>query len=140
MGVTNQILQDSRWRTIIKTDITGTNAVGLNILSDDTNAGISTILGWVAGSLTNFVSVSWSVTSGVELAWAGTGGTPILYFAGNGRYGGSDGFPAINNPTTGCGAQGNVTLANAASCKGYVVCVYHKVLNSLGEGWSANDP
>ena len=137
MGITNQILQDSRWRTIIKTDITSTNASPLDILdvSDIDGAGTA-CLGWVAGSVTNLTSISWSVTSGVEIAWAGTGGVTIVYFAGNGRYGGSDGFPAIPNPTTGGSDQGDVTLSNAAACKGYVVCVFHKVLASDGSGWS----
>ena len=138
MGVENQVLQDSRWRTIIKTNITGTNGTGLNILNDGTPGdGIETLLGWVTGSMTNLVSISWSVTTGIDLVWTGTGGQTIFSLIGSGRYGGSDGFPAIPNTSTGGAAQGNVTLANAASCKGYTVITYHKVLDSNGDGWSA---
>ena len=130
MAVTNQVIQDSRWRTIQKTTWSGTNT---NTLLLD----VSGLLGWVTGSLVNIAAVSWSTSSALTLIWAGSSATDAIVISGNGSYGGSNGFPAIaNNAGT---PTGDINLTNASAAVGYLVIVCHKVETVVGQGggWSA---
>ena len=135
MAVTNQTIQDSRWRTIIKTTITGTNSV-LNILD------ASSLVGWVTGSIVNLAAVEWSIADtsvSTHLIWDATSNVVILDFTGNGSYGGSDGMPAIANNAAVANRTGDVLLTTSGGVFGTLVCVYHKVETTAGHGngWTA---
>ena len=132
MAVVNQELQDTNWKTIIKTTISSTNS-SLTILN------VSDLLGWVTGSIVNLSAIEWSVDEGTSISWDGTDGSLILHFNGSGSYGGSDGMPAIPTTSTGGTEKGDVILSTDAACNGTIVCVYHKVETTPGHGngWSA---
>ena len=132
MAVVKQVLTDSRWKTVIKSTISGTN-------SNVTVLDASDLLGWVAGSIPSLAEIKWSVSVSTKLSWAATGGTEVLHFDGNGSYGGSDGMPALRCTSTAGGAQGDLVMDTSAACTGFLVITYHKVETTVGQGgaWSA---
>ena len=134
MAVTNQVIQDSRWRTIQKTTWSGTNT---NTLLLD----VSGLLGWVTGSIVNLAKVEWVITSAVtcDLLWDATTDVVILSFSGNGSYGGSDGMPAIPNNAAAANRTGDILLTTSAGTLGTLICEFHKVETTVGQGggWSA---
>ena len=133
MALATQILQDSRWRTIVKGTFSGTT--GASIL-----VNVSDLLGWVTGSKTNLAAVSWSTSSPIELIWTGATPKALLTLNGNGNYGGANGMSSITNDATGAHATlGDITFATGAAAVGFIVIVCHKVETVVGQGggWSA---
>ena len=123
------ILHDSRNRTIVKHVINGTNTTESILDVSD----LSYYLG--AGDLVSLAAISWSVDAGTQILWDASTNVIALHLHGSGRYGGSDGMPAIPN-NAGSGVTGDVLLTTDASCRGYIVCVYHKVVTAAGVGWT----
>ena len=64
MAVTNQTLQDSRYRTIVKTTTTSTNSAA-SILD------VSGLLGFMAvrTSLVSIAKISWSLAAQTDILW-----------------------------------------------------------------------
>ena len=132
MAVVKQILTDSRWKTVIKGTISGTN-------SNVTILDVSDLLGWSDGSICSLAEIKWSVSVSTKLSWAATGGTEVLHFDGNGSYGGSDGMPALRCTATAGGSKGDLVMDTSAACVGFLVITFHKVETTVGQGggWSA---
>lgn len=137
MATVPLVVQDSRYKTIISATFTGTmaNAAQGEILD------ISDMTGWVSATLskTNLAQVSWSCSTPIQLIWTGTTPKTALHLNGNGMYGGSNGMPAIPNTAAGGTDLGDLHMISAAASVGYVVCVFHKVTNAQGFGWTWTD-
>ena len=131
MAVVNQTLQDSRYRTIVKTTTTGTNST-TSVLD------ASGLEGYVAEgtSLLTIAKVSWSVSSQTDILWDATSNVVALALNGNGTYGFMPGQPAIPNNAAAANVTGDVLFTAAAACIGYIVVEYHKVPTAEGVGWS----
>jgi len=130
MAVTNQTLQDSKYRTIVKTVTSSTTSNG-NILD------VSGLLGFETEgtSLVNIAKISWSLSSPAEIRWDASSNVTALTLNSNGTYGFMPGQPGLaNNAST--GITGDVLFHAASACVGYVVIEYHKVTNSIGAGWT----
>ena len=130
MAVVNQTLQDSRYRTIVKTTTTGTNST-TSVLD------ASGLEGYVAEgtSLLTIAKVSWSVSSQTDILWDATSNVVALSISGNGTYGFMPGQPSIPNNAA-SGITGDVLLTAGSASVGYVVIEYHKVPNAEGVGWN----
>ena len=131
MAVANQILQDSRYRTIIKTTTSSTNAAA-EILD------ISDLEGFVAvrTSLVTIAKVSWSLSSEANILWDATSNVIALSLNGNGTYGFMPGQPALPNNAASANRTGDVLFTAGSACFGYVVVEYHKVPLASGIGWT----
>ena len=129
MAVANLTITDTKYRTTVKTDITGTNSAA-SILD------ASTLSGHVAGDLLNLAKITWSLSSQTDVLWDATTPLAALSMNGTGSYGFMPGQPALPNNAA-SGITGDVKLTNAAACVGTVVVEYHKVIDAGGKGWSA---
>ena len=131
MAVVNQTIQDSRYRTIIKTTTTGTSSV-LNILD------CSGLIGHVASplGLVTIAKMSWSFSTQTNILWDATSNIVVLSLNGNGTYGFMPGQPSIPNNAA-SGITGDVLLTAGSASVGYVVIEYHKVQEASGRGWTA---
>ena len=130
MAVANQEIQDSRYRTIIKTVSTGTTAAGEIV-------DCSGLVGFQTGGLITIAKVSWSLSSQADILWDATSNVIALSLNGNGTYGFMPGQPALSNNAASANRTGDVLFVAGAACIGYVVVEYHKVPLATGVGWSA---
>ena len=129
MALANLTITDTKYRTTVKTDITGTNSA-VQILD------ASALSGHVAGDKLNLAKITWSLSSQTDVLWDATTPLAALSMNGTGSYGFMPGQPALPN-NAGSGVTGDVKLTNAAACVGTVVVEYHKVIDAGGKGWSA---
>tara|TARA_B100001750_G_C15478682_1_gene584096 strand:+ start:39 stop:431 length:393 start_codon:yes stop_codon:yes gene_type:complete len=130
MAIVNQTIQDSKYRTMIKTTSTGTTSAG-------TIVDCSGLVGFEVGGLLNIAKISWSLSSQVDLLWDATSNVLALPLTGNGTYGFMPGQPALPNNAAAANRTGDVLFTASSACIGYVVIEFHKVPNSLGVGWGA---
>ena len=130
MAVANLTITDTKYRTTVKTDITGTNSAA-SILDE------STLSGHVAGDLLNLAKITWSLSSQTDVFWDATTDVVAISMNGTGSYGFMPGQPALPNNAAVANRTGDVKLTNAAACVGTVVVEYHKVIDAGGKGWSA---
>ena len=130
MAVVNQTLQDSRYRTIIKTTTTSTNAAA-SILD------VSTLLGFVAvrTSLVSIAKISWSLAAQTDILWDASSNVVAFSMNGSGTYGFMPGQPSLANNAAAANLTGDVLLTNGSSV-GTIVIEYHKVSLASGLGWS----
>ena len=131
MAVTSQTLQDSRYRTIIKTLSSSTTSAA-SILD------VSTLSGFVAvrTSLVTIAKVSWSLSSEANILWDATSNVIALSLNGNGSYGFMPGQPSLVNNGAAANLTGDVLFTAGSACFGYVVVEYHKVPLASGIGWT----
>ena len=133
MAVTNQTLQDSRYRTIVKTTTTSTNSAA-SILD------VSALGGFVAvrTSLVTIAKISWSVAAQTDILWDATSNVVAFSLSGNGSYGFMPGQPSLANNAAAANLTGDVLLTNGSSV-GTIVIEYHKVSLANGLGWTWTD-
>ena len=129
MAVANQTIQDSRYRTIIKTLSSSTTSAGEIV-------DCSGLIGFQTGGLLTIAKVSWSLSSEVNILWDATSNVIALSLNGNGTYGFMPGQPALPNNAASANRTGDVLFTAGAACIGYVVVEYHKVPTAEGVGWS----
>ncbi|MEE3255229.1 MAG: hypothetical protein VX199_05970 [Chloroflexota bacterium] len=129
MAVANQTIQDSRYRTIIKTLSTGTTSAGEIV-------DCSGLVGFQTGGLLTIAKVSWSLSSEANILWDATSNVIALSLNGNGTYGFMPGQPALPNNAASANRTGDVLFTAGAACIGYVVVEYHKAPTAEGVGWS----
>ena len=129
MAVANQTIQDSRYRTIVKTVSTGTTSAGEIVDCSD-------LVGFQTGGLLTIAKVSWSLSSQVDILWDATSNVIALSLNGNGTYGFMPGQPALPNNAASANRTGDVLFTAGAACIGYVVVEYHKAPTAEGVGWS----
>jgi hypothetical protein len=130
MAVTNQTIQDSRYRTIIKTVSTGTTSAGEIVDCSD-------LVGFQTGGLLTIAKVSWSLSSQADILWDATSNVIALSLNGNGTYGFMPGQPALPNNAASANRTGDVLFTAGSACVGYVVVEYHKAPTAEGVGWNA---
>ena len=133
MAVVNQTLQDSRYRTIIKTTTTGTNA-NAEILD------VSDLLGYMAlrTSLVTIAKISWSLAAQTDILWDASTNVVAFSMNGSGTYGFMPGQPSLANNAAAANLTGDVLLTNGTSV-GTIVIEYHKVSLARGLGWTWTD-
>ena len=129
MAVANQTIQDSRYRTIVKTVSTGTTSAGEIVDCSD-------LVGFQTGGLLTIAKVSWSLSSEVNILWDATSNVIALSLNGNGTYGFMPGQPALPNNAASANRTGDVLFTAGSACFGYVVVEYHKAPTAEGVGWS----
>ena len=129
MAVANQTIQDSRYRTIVKTVSTGTTSAGEIVDCSD-------LVGFQTGGLLTIAKVSWSLSSEANLLWDAISNVIALSLNGNGTYGFMPGQPALPNNAASANRTGDVLFTAGAACIGYVVVEYHKAPTAEGVGWS----
>ena len=129
MAVANQTIQDTRYRTIVKTVSTGTTSAGEIVDCSD-------LVGFQTGGLLTIAKVSWSLSSQVDILWDATSNVIALSLNGNGTYGFMPGQPALPNNAASANRTGDVLFTAGAACIGYVVVEYHKAPTAEGVGWS----
>jgi len=130
MAVVNQTIQDSRYRTIVKTVSTGTTSAGEIVDCSD-------LVGFQTGGLLTIAKISWSFSSPANLLWDATTDVIAISLNANGAYGFMPGQPALPNNAASANRTGDVLFTAAAACVGYVVVEYHKVPTAEGVGWNA---
>ena len=130
MAVANQTIQDSRYRTIVKTVSTGTTSAGEIVDCSD-------LVGFQTGGLLTIAKVSWSLSSQADILWDATSNVIALSLNGNGTYGFMPGQPALPNNAASANRTGDVLFTAGAACIGYVVVEYHKAPTAEGVGWNA---
>ena len=130
MAVANQTIQDSRYRTIVKSVSTGTTSAGEIVDCSD-------LVGFQTGGLLTIAKVSWSLSSQVDILWDATSNVIALSLNGNGTYGFMPGQPALPNNAASANRTGDVLFTAGAACIGYVVVEYHKAPTAEGVGWNA---
>ncbi|MEE3227796.1 MAG: hypothetical protein VX237_01685 [Chloroflexota bacterium] len=133
MATTNTTLMDTRYKTIVRSVISGTN-------TDTVILDASGLVGYQSGMtpVLNISKIFWSTTGGnVTISNLGTGKhTAIeLVATGAGQYGYQPGQPALPNATTGGATQGDVGFTNSSAATGTLVIEYHKIPDSNGRGW-----
>ena len=133
MAVVNQTIQDSRYRTIIKTTTTGTNA-NAEILD------VSDLLGYMAlrTSLVTIAKISWSLAAQTDILWDASTNVVAFSMNGSGTYGFMPGQPSLANNAAAANLTGDVLLTNGTSV-GTIVIEYHKVSLASGLGWTWTD-
>ena len=133
MAVVNQTLQDSRYRTIVKTTTTSTNTAA-SILD------VSTLLGFVAvrTSLVSIAKISWSLAAQTDILWDASSNVVAFSMNGSGTYGFMPGQPSLANNAAAATLTGAVLLTNGSSV-GTIVIEYHKVSLASGLGWTWTD-
>ena len=133
MAVVNQTLQDSRYRTIIKTTTTGTST-NTSILD------ISGLLGFMAvrTSLVSIAKISWSLAAQTNILWDATSNVVAFSMNGSGAYGFMPGQPSLVNNGAAANVTGDVLVTHGTSV-GTIVIEYHKVTNAQGLGWTWTD-
>ena len=129
MAVANQTIQDSRYRTIIKTLSSSTTSAGEIVDCSD-------LVGFQTGGLLTIAKVSWSLSSEVNILWDATSNVIALSLNGNGTYGFMPGQPALPNNAASANRTGDVLFTAGSACFGYVVVEYHKAPTAEGVGWS----
>ena len=129
MAVANQTIQDSRYRTIVKTVSTGTTSAGEIVDCSD-------LVGFQTGGLLTIAKVSWSLSSQADILWDATSNVIALSLNGNGTYGFMPGQPALPNNAASANRTGDVLFTAGSACFGYVVVEYHKAPTAEGVGWS----
>ena len=129
MAVANQTIQDSRYRTIIKTLSSSTTSAGEIVDCSD-------LVGFQTGGLLTIAKVSWSLSSQADILWDATSNVIALSLNGNGTYGFMPGQPALPNNAASANRTGDVLFTAGAACIGYVVVEYHKAPTAEGVGWS----
>ena len=129
MAVTTQTIQDSRYRTIMKSVSSGTTSAGEIVDCSD-------LVGFQTGGLLTIAKVSWSLSSQADILWDATSNVVALALNGNGTYGFMPGQPALPNNAAAANRTGDVLFTAAAACIGYIVVEYHKVPTAEGVGWS----
>ena len=130
MAVANQTIQDSRYRTIIKTLSSSTTSAGEIVDCSD-------LVGFQTGGLLTIAKVSWSLSSEVNILWDATSDVIALSLNGNGTYGFMPGQPALPNNAASANRTGDVLFTAGSACFGYVVVEYHKAPTAEGVGWNA---
>ena len=129
MAVTTQTIQDSRYRTIMKSVSSGTTSAGEIVDCSD-------LVGFQTGGLLTIAKVSWSLSSQADILWDATSNVIALSLNGNGTYGFMPGQHALPNNAAAANRTGDVLFTAAAACIGYIVVEYHKVPTAEGVGWS----
>ena len=130
MAVTTQTIQDSRYRTIMKSVSSGTTSAGEIVDCSD-------LVGFQTGGLLTIAKVSWSLSSQADILWDATSNVIALSLNGNGTYGFMPGQPALPNNAASANRTGDVLFTAGAACIGYVVVEYHKAPTAEGVGWNA---
>ena len=130
MAVANQTIQDSRYRTIIKTLSSSTTSAGEIVDCSD-------LVGFQTGGLLTIAKVSWSLSSEVNILWDATSNVIALSLNGNGTYGFMPGQPALPNNAASANRTGDVLFTAGSACFGYIVVEYHKAPTAEGVGWNA---
>ena len=130
MAVANQTLQDSRYRTIIKTLSSSTTSAGEIVDCSD-------LVGFQTGGLLTIAKVSWSLSSEANILWDATSNVIALSLNGNGTYGFMPGQPALPNNAASANRTGDVLFTAGSACFGYIVVEYHKAPTAEGVGWNA---
>ena len=133
MAVANQTIQDSRYRTIIKTTTTSTNTAA-SILD------VSVFLGFMAvrTSLVSIAKISWSLAAQTDILWDASSNVVAFSMNGSGTYGFMPGQPSLVNNGAAANVTGDVLLTNGSSV-GTIVIEYHKVSLADGLGWTWTD-
>ena len=129
MAVTTQTIQDSRYRTIMKSVSSGTTSAGEIV-------DCSGLIGFQTGGLLTIAKVSWSLSSQADILWDATSNVIALSLNGNGTYGFMPGQPALPNNAASANRTGDVLFTAGSACFGYVVVEYHKAPTAEGVGWS----
>ena len=129
MAVANQTIQDSRYRTIMKSVSSGTTSAGEIV-------DCSGLIGFQTGGLLTIAKVSWSLSSQADILWDATSNVIALSLNGNGTYGFMPGQPALPNNAASANRTGDVLFTAGSACFGYVVVEYHKAPTAEGVGWS----
>ena len=129
MAVANQTIQDSRYRTIIKTLSSSTTSAGEIVDCSD-------LVGFQTGGLLTIAKVSWSLSSEANILWDATSNVIALSLNGNGTYGFMPGQPALPNNAASANRTGDVLFTAGSACFGYIVVEYHKAPTAEGVGWS----
>ena len=129
MAVANQTIQDSRYRTIIKTLSSSTTSAGEIV-------DCSGLVGFQTGGLLTIAKVSWSLSSEANILWDATSNVIALSLNGNGSYGFMPGQPSLVNNGAAANLTGDVLFTAGSACFGYVVVEYHKVPLASGIGWT----
>ena len=134
MATSNTTLMDTRYKTIVRSVISGTN-------TDAEILDASDLVGYQSGMtpVLNISKIFWSTAGGnVTISNLGTGKHTAIELAptGAGQYGYQPGQPALPNATTGGATQGDVGFTNTAATTGTLVIEYHKIPNSVGQGWN----
>ena len=129
MAVTTQTIQDSRYRTIMKSVSSGTTSAGEIVDCSD-------LVGFQTGGLLTIAKVSWSLSSQADILWDATSNVIALSLNGNGTYGFMPGQPALPNNAASANRTGDVLFTAGSACFGYVVVEYHKAPTAEGVGWS----
>ena len=129
MAVANQTIQDSRYRTIIKTLSSSTTSAGEIVDCSD-------LVGFQTGGLLTIAKVSWSLSSEINILWDATSNVIALSLNGNGSYGFMPGQPSLVNNGAAANLTGDVLFTAGSACFGYVVVEYHKAPTAEGVGWS----
>ena len=129
MAVVQQTLQDSRYRTIVKTLSSSTTSAGEIVDCSD-------LVGFQTGGLLTIAKVSWSLSSEANILWDATSNVIALSLNGNGTYGFMPGQPALPNNAASANRTGDVLFTAGSACFGYVVVEYHKAPTAEGVGWS----
>ena len=130
MAGTTQTIQDSRYRTIMKSVSSGTTSAGEIVDCSD-------LVGFQTGGLLTIAKVSWSLSSQADILWDATSNVIALSLNGNGTYGFMPGQPALPNNAASANRTGDVLFTAGSACFGYVVVEYHKVPTAEGVGWNA---
>ena len=133
MAVVNQTLQDSRYRTIVKTTTTGSN-------TNESILDVSGLEGFVAvrTSFVTIAKISWSVAAQTDILWDATTNVVAFSMNGSGTYGFMPGQPSLVNNGAAANVTGDVLLTNGSSV-GTIVIEYHKVSLASGLGWTWTD-
>ncbi len=134
MAVVQQTLQDSRYRTIVKTTTTGSN-------TNESILDVSGLEGFVAvrTSFVTIAKISWSVAAQTNILWDATSNVVAFSLSGNGSYGFMPGQPALVNNGAAANVTGDVLLTNGSASVGTIVIEYHKVSLANGLGWTWTD-
>ena len=134
MAVANQTIQDSRYRTIVKTVSSGTTSAG-SILD------VSGLTGHVTSPLVlvTIAKISWSLSSQADILWDATSNVIAMSLNGNGNYGFMPGQPALANNAASANRTGDVLFTAGSACIGFIVIEYHKVVDAQGFGWDWTD-
>ena len=134
MAVANQTIQDSRYRTIVKTVSSGTTSAGSILDVSGLTGHVTSPLG-----LVTIAKISWSLSSQADILWDATSNVIAMSLNGNGNYGFMPGQPALVNNGAAANVTGDVLLTTSSASVGTVVIEYHKVSLATGLGWTWTD-
>ena len=124
MAVANQTIQDSRYRTIVKTVSSGTTSAGSILDVSGLTGHVTSPLG-----LVTIAKISWSLSSQADILWDATSNVVSLSLSGSGKVGFVDCVPSIPN-NGGSGVSGDLAVSNSSASVGTIWLRMKKV-----SGW-----